>query len=460
MSNLILSVSLTYLAHEEVGCIDEDLAVQEDCDEKIYGIHGFDPAILNAIIAFLSGLLAAFCMPVIGAVVDFTPHRKMVGIVSVVCIVIIQTIQIGTVSSTWFIMSLLQIIAAFLYQALVLAAYAFMPDIFREVGEKNMSRFTATWTASQFAAQAAFGVVVGVVAGIIFWKYDVSQQDVVTAQISQAINVVSSVCLFTLGWKKFPAVPRNRELPPGHSILTEGFKQNWKTIKCLAQTNSRKTLLYFLAVVFAEAGTNTFTTVSSIYLQIELGLSSQQITIFFLITMICTIPGAYLGDWVTCKTNPNVSYRISMLFLVASGNIGGFLLDGVQTKELSFLWAACVGFILGWFYPCETLYFSMVVPKSQEAELAGFFVYCSQILGWLPPLIFSIIVGSGIKQKWGILSVSGFHLVAIGILCLPRSWEDVGEKPIFEEDMTNEKNNRKNVEVEAPSFGSNATFNV
>lgn len=60
----------------------------------------------------------------------------------------------------------------------------------------------------------------------------------------------------------------------------------------------------------------------------------------------------------------------------------------------------------------------MLLPRGQEAELSGFYVYCTQILGWLPPLIFSVMVESNIDQKFGILAVQSFFGVAIVLLSM------------------------------------------
>ena len=139
MSNVFLSTSFIYLANEEAGCLDEDDEVIEDCDGKAYG---FEPAIIVTNIAVIAGVLSALFMPFIGAMVDYTPHRKTVGIVSAVCILLIQTAQIGTVSNTWLIMAFLQALAGFLFQAQVLSIYAYLPDMSYMLGEETMTKCT------------------------------------------------------------------------------------------------------------------------------------------------------------------------------------------------------------------------------------------------------------------------------------------------------------------------------
>lgn len=145
MSNIFLSTSLIYLASEEAGCLDEEGKVIEDCNNKT---HGFQPPSLIANIAVISGLLSAFLMPYFGAVVDYTPHRRAVGIGAALLLIVIQAVQIGTVSATWFPMIILQAIAGFIYQVEVLATYAYLPEIARAVGEKIMTQCEFVWGGS------------------------------------------------------------------------------------------------------------------------------------------------------------------------------------------------------------------------------------------------------------------------------------------------------------------------
>lgn len=137
MSNIFLSTSFIYLAQKQAGCLDQDLEVIENCVGKAYG---FKPASIVSNIAVIAGVTSALFMPFIGAMVDYTPHRKNVGIFTAVAMILIQTVQIGTVSKTWLYMAFLQAFAAFLYQAQILAVYAYLPDMSYFIGEEIMTK--------------------------------------------------------------------------------------------------------------------------------------------------------------------------------------------------------------------------------------------------------------------------------------------------------------------------------
>jgi len=137
MSNIFLSASLIFLASEEAGCLNETGdEVLEDCDKKIYG---FKPASLISNIAVISGVLSALFMPIAGAIIDYSPYRKQVGVITAVLMMMIETAQIGTVSRTWFAMSILLAVSGVLYQVETLATRAYLPETACTIGESAMT---------------------------------------------------------------------------------------------------------------------------------------------------------------------------------------------------------------------------------------------------------------------------------------------------------------------------------
>jgi hypothetical protein len=67
----------------------------------------------------------------------------------------------------------------------------------------------------------------------------------------------------------------------------------------------------------------------------------------------------------------------------------------------------------------------MCLPKGQDSELSGLFVYCTQILVWLPPLIFSGLVQAGVSQSIGVMAVACFGVAAVIVISMFPSWPEV-----------------------------------
>jgi len=110
-----------------------------------------------------------------------------------------------------------------------------------------------------------------------------------------------------------------------------------------------------------------------------------------------------------------------------------------------------------WFYSTENLFFSLVLPKGQEAELTGFFVYCTQILVWLPPLVFSGMIQRGLPMHWGLVSITIFLAISVALLCCVAPWEDVlKESKGGEENYEDEEKKYHLDESPTPCFNGNS----
>lgn len=221
--------------------------------------------------------------------------------------------------------------------------------------------------------------------------------------------------------------PAARDLPEGSNLLTGGFHQLWNTSKNIHHHFKKGLRWYFLALGFAEASIQAITTLSVIYLSETVKLDTMGVGIFFVITLLGTIPGTRIALWVSNKLNPNTSLKIALVLIFFILMIGVLVLE-VLPQYCAYIWGFCIGVALGWFYPTENLFFSMILPKGQEAELSGLFVYCTQILSWLPPLLFQLMIQANVAQKYGIIVASCFVLPAAGFLMLTGTWDEILEE--------------------------------
>jgi MFS-type transporter involved in bile tolerance (Atg22 family) len=90
-----VGLALLALASQQAGCTKV-----YDCEKTVYGLK---PSSLLTTVTSVIGVLAALGMPIFGAVVDRTPYRRRIGIITA-CIVIATTavqISVGTVD--WLI---------------------------------------------------------------------------------------------------------------------------------------------------------------------------------------------------------------------------------------------------------------------------------------------------------------------------------------------------------------------
>ena len=101
------------------------------------------------------------------------------------------------------------------------------------------------------------------------------------------------------------------------------------------------------------------------------------------------------------------------IFLFIGAHFAGFLLmTSPDDKYIAFIFAGIWGLLIGWYYPADSLIFSMLMPKGQESELAGFYLYCGQILAWLPNLIFTIMNESDLSLSWAGIHLNIYYAIA------------------------------------------------
>jgi len=415
-SNIFISSSLLYLASQEAGCLDED-GKTTDCDAKIYG---FQPSSLITNIAVISNLVAAVFNPLVGALVDFTDHRHALGTICSFIIIMIQAIQVYTVSSTWFIMAILQSIAGAIYQFMLTSTYAYFPEMTKELGEKAMHSIAPKITITQFSFQATFMVlIIGISIGI-------GSGDVLTAQISQGINAAILLVTWSIGWfKLLPKSKAKRVLPEGKSLCSAGFSQIFQTAKHINSNYKHSIRWYLMALIFAEAGANSFTICAVTYLNEVLKMSGTETGIVFLIVLVCTIPGSFLCEYVVNKTNFNTGWRLNMLYFAVVTTVGVFVLNDEYDKIKTYILGIFWGIALGWFYPTENGFFAVLVPQEQATEMAGIYNFCALVISWCPPFIFTAMNENGIPLNYGLLHLVVYFFIAIGFLSLMPDWETV-----------------------------------
>jgi hypothetical protein len=219
---------------------------------------------------------------------------------------------------------------------------------------------TATFSIVLFGTQIVF-LIAAIALALAFGLDDVG-----TAQLSQGINTIWSSIGFWVGWKLLPHVPPNHVLPEGRSLMTIGFVQVYQTAKNINQQYSHGLRWFFLAVVFAESAANAYVVLAVIYLNKQIGLSSTEIGIFFVITLLGALPGSRLGARITNRLDPSRSWQLSMMFL-SLWTAGGAIVLNLVPKALVYVWGVFLGSLLGWYWPTQNLFFSMCLPEGQEA---------------------------------------------------------------------------------------------
>lgn len=366
----------------------------------------------------ISGILTCFLTPVIGAMIDFTPYRKCLGVFSASFITVAQATLIGTAESTWFFMALLLACNNFMLQIQAIAICSYLPEIARLVDDKTMATFNCRFTLMVFAAESFF------VLTVIGISYNFELNEVDTSHVAQTLSAIVLAIGLT-AWKLMPTAPANRKVASDKNLITAGFAQNWNTFKGI-NTYYHDGLKWFLiSYCFGAAGVDAVVALSITYLSEVMGMNSKELVILSFIALIFAVPGAKLGSTLCKRYDPLIALKSFYIYFTCITIAGGFLLDRQERKSFSYGLGPVWGIGLGWYYPTVNLIFCQSLPKGQESEFSGFFLYCSQILQWLPSLIFTLMNEFGVPMNMGLMSLVIFYMLAFGFLSLMSPWSKI-----------------------------------
>ena len=137
----------------------------------------------------------------------------------------------------------------------------------------------------------------------------------------------------------------------------------------------------------------------------------------FLVAM-ANILGGRMHPKVSARFNLLVDIRINLAFWVILFVLFGVLVTGpdrwISFAVLSFL----LGVHLGWFIPCVRVTYYALMPRGQETEYMGIFVFVGTGFNWIPPLLFTVFNERGIKMN--IILLGGFIPLLVAVLLLSK----------------------------------------
>ena len=237
-----------------------------------------------------------------------------------------------------------------------------------------------------------------------------------SSKLSQAIAIIYSGCFFAFAWSQLlEHRPPLHALPAGESLITVGFIRLGKTLREL--TREYKTVTIFLVgMAFAEAAMTAFTTIAITYATIVLGMTSMQSSMLIGICLVFAVPGSFLFGILTKKIGPFKSYMMSLCWWAGVTIVAPFFMYSPETQTAAYFFGMLWGVGFGWLYPTQRTSYTLIIPAGQESELMGIYIFAGQILGWMPPLIFTALNEKGINMKFGLIADACFFLAALFIM--------------------------------------------
>lgn len=385
-----------------------------------YIVGTLKPSSLLTLTSSVVGVLAAFILPISGAIVDHTPHRKMVAVVAGFVAVLATGLQIGISAQrlNWLYILVLDALQTFALLVHTTAVFAYLPEL--TVHQENLPAYTAHFNVRQYVSQFTLGGFLALAGAT--WASSrpnrtAVQASVDVARLSAAIAFAYG-CLFGgYAWTYlFRARPALSKVPEGSNLLTVGFRQVYQTTRKIGRDYRALRWFLFSLLWSPEAGAGVVLSIAVTFLVSVMQFSTFDIAKVSLILMTGNIAGSYFSSFINNRCNwfhPLHSYRLALTLLGLSVAVSASYLDGPAKRPAVYGFASSWGFFMGWTYPAQRVLFVTLIPKGQEMELMGCFFFAGQILGWLPPLIFTILNQRGVSMQLSFGLVAGFCWVAV-----------------------------------------------
>lgn len=353
----------------------------------------------------LSVLVQVLCLPVLGAIADYS-HRKKQWLAMAAVTGAIATTALFHVQGTAYLLGgALFLIASVSFQASVVFSNAFLPDL--ATAEQRDSVSINGW---------AFGYLGG---GSLLALNLLLFSRAPALGLSQGEAVRISLGSAGLWWGAFTLIPilqlRNRQpvrrLARGEHYLTAGFTQLRSTIgKARAYP---QTLLFLVAFLIYNDGVQTIITLSSQFGQEELGLPIATLTTVVLIVQFVGYPGTLLFKYVARAVG---SRRTIILTLCVWAAVVGYAYGFLQTERDFYLLGVVLGLVFGATQALSRSVFSLMIPRGREAEYFGLYVVSDRGTSWLGPLLFGLALQITGSYRVSLLPITAFFLVGIALL--------------------------------------------
>mmetsp|Transcript_6612 Transcript_6612/g.12212 ORF Transcript_6612/g.12212 Transcript_6612/m.12212 type:complete len:516 (-) Transcript_6612:1901-3448(-) len=417
-----LSTSLLRMAKEAAGCETEPPpgeTVISECNETIYGIK---PSSLLTTYTMVVGVASSAMLPLMGAVIDYTRHRLLVGrIVSFVfTICILPTIFLN--ESNWFAIAVLQVVISFVGWAQTAVTYAYLPELTDD--ELLLGEWTKSFTIWQFISMVLF--LAAVIGSVSVAGKD--GDDLLTSQIAMSVAFAVNAILLPYVWvflfeKRQPL----HQLPEERSLWTIGFVQLYNTSKHIAK-NYRSLKWFYISIAFSDAGIQALATVAITYLTDQLQFTARENGVAILLMLVGSIPGGVVSNFCSRRLDPIRSSQLALVLLIVATGLFAIFATGPDQYSRTYVLAFVWGIGVGWKWTCDRLLASSVIPEGQDTELMGVFLFSGQCLSWMPPLVFTAINESGVSQRIGVASLDVYLVISLFGYCFMGTYTKAREE--------------------------------
>jgi UMF1 family MFS transporter len=401
---VFLGPFLTSVTEQAAGCA----LGADDCHGRVHplGITVAAGSYFPYLVS-LSVLLTVFVLPVVGAIADRTPRKKLL-LAATAFVGAGATVAMAFVTGERYLLGgLLFLIANIAFGASIVVYNSFLPQL---AAPDDRDRVSSRGWALGYLGGGLL-LLLNLVAVQLLSQEGNDQRTLDLARWS----IVSA----GVWWAAFTLVPLRwlREHPGAQSttargnVLLDGFRQLGHTIKGLRAYPL--TLFFLLAYLIYNDGIQTVIALASQYGTKELKLSQSTLIITILLVQFLAFGGALLLGALAARMGARKTILLSLVLWLGV-MLAAYWLPAGQPLPFMLLGVA-IGLVLGGSQALSRSLFSQLIPTGREGEYYGFYEISDKGTSWLGPLAFGLVFQLTNSYRIGIVSLIVFFVVG-GIL--------------------------------------------
>jgi len=391
------------VAGRAAGCVNPD----ETCDKTV-SVLGLAVAAgsLPFYLTSFATITSAFLLPVVGAFVDRSPHKKLhmagfawAGSFFTALLFFMQGDQ-------WQIGAVSIVLSSVLGGCSLVSYYAILVDISTEDERDRVSSRGWAW------GYLGGGLLL-LVNLVMFLGHD-------ALGLSSGLAVRLSLLSAALWWAGFTLIPvlRLRDYAPQHvvpergGLMARSFGQLWTTLR--EMRSFPMTLTFLVAFLFYNDGIQTVIGVASTYGSKQLGFGQSVLIATILLIQFVAYGGALLFGRLAARFG---SYRsilwgtyawmviVVLAMFLPARNVALFLGLGVA-----------IAIVLGGTQALSRSFFSLLIPRGREGEYFALYNACERGTSWFGTFLFGVVFQVSGSYRPAIVALIVFFVLGAVLL--------------------------------------------
>ncbi len=385
-SSVYLSAAIVESAYEAAGCISEIPEGESElpeCDKRIYGIK---PSSILSLFIMILGLVCAVLMPVIGALLDSSNKRRLVGGLTALVVTALTFAQSFISKTNWFSMLILQLFSFVTMTVNSCVALAYLPELSNDT--TTLARYNTI-----IMIFSSVAIVIFLVAMTFVSSFFASDDSIKSAKIALLITFVLQCVFYGISWTKlFGAREGNQKTLPDTVndanksclVLRHGMQSLKRTFSLAFK--QRAAVRYFLAFkATSQPVYVAFTAATLSYINEHLQVSPRDLGITTLIVLASAIPGNKLSLTLMQRVNPLKTMQLCISLWALLGGIFVLFVNKPGQEMRLFIIAIIWGLLMGLKEPVDKTILCNLIPSGIEAEMSGLYISSSQLFMWVSP---------------------------------------------------------------------------